>query len=540
MAPRAQPYRLDLSSVQTFEDLKARLPTIVDNADQMFQYLFEDLKAVANSVPVASSSSSGSGGVSKGLAQFLSLNTEEPDDVGFFRPNPAIQELISTFTQGSVIFAGPSGTLTQDNAAFFWDDTNAKLDITGPTGLGLLLTQTGTGNVGIEFVRSGGTATDWIFYAKPASTSFVFSTGGSDKYTFDAAGLLSLGAVNASDFVEIGANAAASGAVRVPNNSVGFAARNALNTGDVVAVTVDAANNVLMGGPGAADIIFEPSNAEQFRAKTGAGLQMITTAAVYWNGRGVLLSPADAEITFTNNAQSKGVGFQCGTADTLIVANQAQNAYGTVDALQYKLSATVALTSTALTFPARSSISSTSNSLLTFTNNAGTSGFGLQMGTADTMIVANKAQNAYGSVDALQYKLSATTFVNSSGKIVNYNGVATVGEGVVALYGLDSRTGLTGADGAATTLYTAIAANNLFRVSADIFATAAVTGTATYSITWTENGTGQTMSVTATAVNTLGTASNIIRPDNGTAIKSQLTGVFTGTFTVAGVVEQLA
>lgn len=295
-----------------------------------------------------------------------------------------------------------------------------------------------------------------------------------------------------------------------------------------------------MGGPGAADIIFEPNNAEQFRAKVGAGLQMITTAAVYWNGRGVLLSPADAEITFTNNAQSKGVGFQCGTADTLIVANQAQNAYGTVDALQYKLSATVALTSTALTFPARSSISSTGNSLLTFTNNAGTSGFGLQMGTADTMIVANKAQNAYGSVDALQYKLSATTFVNSSGKIVNYNGVATVGEGVVALYGLDSRTGLTGADGAATTLYTAIAANNLFRVSADIFATAAVTGTATYSITWTENGTGQTMSVTATAVNTLGTASNIIRPDNGTAIKSQLTGVFTGTFTVAGVVEQLA
>lgn len=539
MAPRSQPYHLDIGPIRTLEDLQSSLPAIVSDADQMFQYLFEDLKAVANSVPVASSSSSGSGGVSKGLAQFLSLNTEEPDDVGFFRPNPAIQELISTFTQGSVIFAGLSGALSQDNANFFWDDTLDKLELTTATGIGLLLTQTGTGNVGIELTRSGGTATDWIIYGKPSTTSLVFFSG-SDHFTFAATGELDCGAVVASSFLAVGANASSTGAIRVPNNSVGFASRNATNTGDVVVITIDAANNVLMGGPGAADIIFEPNNAEQFRAKVGAGLQMITTAAVYWNGRGVLLSPADAEITFTNNAQSKGVGFQCGTADTLIVANQAQNAYGTVDALQYKLSATVALTSTALTFPARSSISSTGNSLLTFTNNAGTSGFGLQMGTADTMIVANKAQNAYGSVDALQYKLSATTFVNSSGKIVNYNGVATVGEGVVALYGLDSRTGLTGADGAATTLYTAIAANNLFRVSADIFATAAVTGTATYSITWTENGTGQTMSVTATAVNTLGTASNIIRPDNGTAIKSQLTGVFTGTFTVAGVVEQLA
>lgn len=125
-------------------------------------------------------------------------------------------------------------------------------------------------------------------------------------------------------------------------------------------------------------------------------------------------------------------------------------------------------------------------------------------------------------------------------KLTTYNNIATTGFGIPAINGLDSRTGLTGADGAATTLYTATAANQLYRVSADIFATAAVTGTATYSITWTENATSQTMSVTATAVNTLGTASNIIRPDNGTAIKSQLTGVFTGTFTVAGLVEQLA
>lgn len=35
----------------------------------------------------------------------------------------------STFTQGSVVFAGASGTYTQDNTNFFWDDANNKLGL---------------------------------------------------------------------------------------------------------------------------------------------------------------------------------------------------------------------------------------------------------------------------------------------------------------------------------------------------------------------------------------------------------------------------
>ena len=35
----------------------------------------------------------------------------------------------STFTAGSVVFAGTSGTYTQDNANFFWDDANNRLGI---------------------------------------------------------------------------------------------------------------------------------------------------------------------------------------------------------------------------------------------------------------------------------------------------------------------------------------------------------------------------------------------------------------------------
>lgn len=134
--------------------------------------------------------------------------------------------------------------------------------------------------------------------------------------------------------------------------------------------------------------------------------------------------------------------------------------------------------------------------------------------------------------------VTSTTFI--APKITTYNSIATAGIGVPAVYGLDNRTGRTTADGAPTTLYTATAANQIYRISADIFATASVTGTANYTITWTENSTTQTALVSATAINVLGTSTQIIRPDNGTAITAQLLGTFTGTFSVVGAVEQLA
>jgi len=49
----------------------------------------------------------------------------------------------SGFTQGSVIFAGSGGTLTEDNANFYWDDANNRLGI-GTTGPGYALEVAGT------------------------------------------------------------------------------------------------------------------------------------------------------------------------------------------------------------------------------------------------------------------------------------------------------------------------------------------------------------------------------------------------------------
>lgn len=50
------------------------------------------------------------------------------------------------FTQGSVVFAGPSGVLGQDNANLFWDDTNNRLGV-GTTTTPSLLTVNGLLNL---------------------------------------------------------------------------------------------------------------------------------------------------------------------------------------------------------------------------------------------------------------------------------------------------------------------------------------------------------------------------------------------------------
>lgn len=85
------------------------------------------------------------------------------------------------------------------------------------------------------------------------------------------------------------------------------------------------------------------------RIVVGSNLVNSTTGSIGWNLRTALTSPADAQLTLTNAAASSGFGLQGGTDDTMIVANRAQNAYGTVDALAYKLSAKLTFSTTAPT-----------------------------------------------------------------------------------------------------------------------------------------------------------------------------------------------
>jgi hypothetical protein len=68
----------------------------------------------------------------------------------------------TAFTTGSVVFAGASGTYTQDNANFFWDDTNNRL------GIG---TTSPDARLGINAGSLGTTAGNQVFYQKLVSSS---------------------------------------------------------------------------------------------------------------------------------------------------------------------------------------------------------------------------------------------------------------------------------------------------------------------------------------------------------------------------------
>lgn len=105
---------------------------------------------------------------------------------------------------------------------------------------------------------------------------------------------------------------------------------------------------------------------------------------------------------------------------------------------------------------------------------------------------------------------------------------------------VDNRSGLSSADSSATTIFTTQNySGQLWRITADIWATAFTSGTATYTVTYTENSVAKTLVVTATALNTLGTGTDLINPDGGSIIKVQLTGSFSATVNVATVAEQI-
>lgn len=70
----------------------------------------------------------------------------------------------TTFTQGSVIFAGALGVYSQNNSHFFWDNTNNRLGIGTNTSLGAKL----------HISNNSGTATNKLFRADGSSSNMFY------------------------------------------------------------------------------------------------------------------------------------------------------------------------------------------------------------------------------------------------------------------------------------------------------------------------------------------------------------------------------
>lgn len=124
----------------------------------------------------------------------------------------------TTFTQGSVVFAGASGVHSQNNTNLFWDNTNARLglglaapavrlDVLSATGeISRFRSPTARGN-GSAFItiydptgRKGyfgyGTATDVFQFVNELNAALIFSTNNAEVMRFSAGGNMGVGTTN--------------------------------------------------------------------------------------------------------------------------------------------------------------------------------------------------------------------------------------------------------------------------------------------------------------------------------------------------------
>ncbi len=132
------------------------------------------------------------------------------------------------------------------------------------------------------------------------------------------------------------------------------------------------------------------------------------------------------------------------------------------------------------------------------------------------------------------------TAIEANGLPSSIQGNSTAGLGWVIIRGLDNRQGVTVPDSSPITLYTTTAAGQVYKLSLRLNATAYTSGTATYTLKWTENGIALSLAVSTAAASTPSSSSTLIQPDNGTAITVQLAGTFVATLNMASVVEQVA
>lgn len=184
---------------------------ITDNAAQEIRMLRVD--PVTNRVLVSVT------GAGSGTVTSVSVVTANgfSGSVATATTTPAIT-LSTTNTQGSVLFAGTAGQLQQDNANFFWDDTNNRLGIgtatpiasvhiletsgaaTPGTVKGIVITQQSSGNDSVGFQNAGSSNKAWSFYQPGNSFSLYeyaagqsFEGTGADRIFFQAGGNIGIG-----------------------------------------------------------------------------------------------------------------------------------------------------------------------------------------------------------------------------------------------------------------------------------------------------------------------------------------------------------
>jgi hypothetical protein len=237
--------------------------------------------------------------------------------------------IASALTTGSVLFANSSGQVAQDNAKFFWDDTNFRLGIGTATpstamniyaasGAPTLQIQDATSYA--QLYTNGGTSV----LLNAGTGSLLFLNNGSERMRILPSGNVGIGLTNPSSLLEVGGGANTIASISATSGYASLLLNAAASQPGWIFFKAAGAEIARIAGVNAGDLAFYTSSSatEAMRLSAAGRLGIGTTGPNLW-----LTVRGDSTVTnmfgLTDTAtggKTWGVGPSAGTANPAIFA----------------------------------------------------------------------------------------------------------------------------------------------------------------------------------------------------------------------------